>query len=205
MPQKWYQKASNQTALISGIFALLAAIATGIFIVFGRAGDTIVDTSDKGVLEKTKGETHIDNQRCAMRIIEFKLNYTVNGKQWSSYFNDTIKASEGDTLLLMNFEMILSTNDSCKASKISAEAHIRKPNIINPDPRDKYDYSDGRFTEGRAVTNVVKSGEFLAVGEDKSWILQPGWDYLVVALLEYAPKHPSGYAFEHLHFRISHK
>jgi hypothetical protein len=112
MSQKWYQKAGNQTALISGTFALLAAIATGIFIIFGRAGDTIIDTNDKRVLEKPKGEAYIDNQLCTMRIIEFKLNYTVNGKRWSSYFNDTIKASQGDTLLLTNFEMILASPSS---------------------------------------------------------------------------------------------
>ena len=116
--------------------------------------------------------------------------------------NEPIKAGKGDTLSLKNVEMILSINDSCKTTNIAIEAFIKKPNVKNPDPLDKYDYNDGRFTECKNITNVIEMGDFFSVNETKAWILQSEWDNIVISLIEYNNRYPRGHTFERLYFKI---
>lgn len=202
MQQKWYKKANTQAALVGGIFLLLTAIATGVFNIITKSVDYKKDLNSQRN-SKQVDENYLDRDKlCKIKIVEFKLNYSVNGIAWYSYLNDPIKAGQGDTLLLKNVEMILSTNDSCKTTKIAIEAFIKKPNVRNPDPQDKYDYNDGRFTEGKNVTNVIKLGGFSAVSGTKEWILQSEWDDIVISLFEYSHKYPEGHVFERLYFKI---
>jgi hypothetical protein len=200
--QKWYQKVSNQAALVGGVFLLLTAIATGIFSIVKKSDNSKTDGSPKSLFEDPTKTFEPVEELCKIKIVEFKLNYSVNGKTWSSYINDTIKAAKGDTLLLIDFEIILSFNSSCKLTKITSEAFIKKPNIKNPDPKDKYDYNDGRFTEGETVTSVIKSKQFSAVSRSNEWILQSSWDNVVISLLEYSSQYPNGHVFDRIHFKI---
>jgi len=202
MQQKWYKKTNNQAALVGGIFLLLTAIATGVFNIITKSVDYKNDLNSQLKSEQIKEDFSDRDELCKIKIIEFKINYSVNGFAWYSYLNDPIKAGKGDTLLLNNVEMILSINDSCKTTKIAIEAFIKKPNVKNLDPQDKFDYNDGRFTEGKNVTNVIKLGDFFALSGTKEWILQSKWDDIVISLIEYSHRYPKGYVFERLHFKI---
>lgn len=45
MSQKWYRKTSVQTAIVSGIFVVVAAIISGFFDLFSRSGKTSATTT----------------------------------------------------------------------------------------------------------------------------------------------------------------
>lgn len=202
MSQKWYQKASNQAALVGGLFFLLTAIVTGIFSILKKIDNPKADIISQKLFEESTRNFEAVDELCKIKIVEFKLNYSVNGKTWSSYINQTIKAAKGDTLLLTDFEIIISFNSSCKLTKITAEAFIKKPKIKNPDPKDKYDYNDIRFTEGETVSSAIKSKRFSAVSGINEWALESGWDNVVISLLEYSSQYPNGHVFERLYFKI---
>jgi TIR domain len=113
----------------------------------------------------------------------FRLHYTVNDKPFIVGENETIKAREGDALLLRSFEVSLLVGPGSEA-EIAAEAYLRKPEIKT---EDHYDYRDGRFTKSVRAIAHLRSGEFYSKSKSASWVLQNGWDKLVIALIEYSP------------------
>ena len=53
MAQKWYQKATVQAALAGGFFAIVAAIITGMFILFANGDQRVIEIH---VLEKNTSQ-----------------------------------------------------------------------------------------------------------------------------------------------------
>lgn len=147
-------------AVITGVFTILAAI-----IKLGPSQQPSINQSNVNIIN-----SQIHSEQCKITIRKLTINYHINDSLFFVSENQSIHAKIYDTLNLINFELDLLPEQNCQKVSIMADAYIRKPDIENRDPNDKYDYHDGRFTNAAMPIRLFKSSDFLTENKEiKGW------------------------------------
>lgn len=186
MAQKWSESTAVRSAIVAGIFAIIVAVINGLF----QPKKEPVPASSK-------------TQDCEIKVDGIKIAYRINGKAGTALENDVIIASEGDVLELVNYELQLSRAGECPTTTIAAEAYLRKPERQNPDPDDKWDYDDGRFSDASIAMVAFKGTAFYNEAGEIGWRLGADWNKLQIVLVEYSESVPEGRAFRRFFFGLS--
>ncbi len=179
--------------------AIIVALIAGVFTIAATLIGALLKTGP----ERPEGEVSNNKKSCEITIDNLNLALQVNGNLSSVRENETIEASKGDSLLLTDLGMDLSHNDACADTTIAAVAYLRKPKVRNENLKDKYDYQDGRFTNGARVRRAFQSGDFFSKSGNPAWVLEEDWNNLVLTLVEYSSQYPDGTVIERFHFRLA--